>query len=326
MKRHYWTSPIAIYLFLGGLGGGIMFLAWIMSAFVFAGQADVLGPALAGPMFIALLCLALGCFFLVFELGQPPVFWRVFTTATAIIKWGATMLSIAMFFNLFYVLAYVPWFPVFENFFMPFRAFNLGVAGIMGLGIMIYTGVMLSTLKAHSFWATPALPILFTTSATSTGCAAISLSLGVWPGSVHMTMASYLGAVAIHEVLHVVDIVLVFVEIGILLIMVLSFLGSGTRTAKRAAKRWVSGAYAGWFWIGMIGFGLVIPLCMYLSGVSAMSNGVAPVLVLCGGLLLRYLCVWTDDRQPLPGEERYYNKLPKSDAQFLHAWEDGDLY
>lgn len=38
----------------------------------------------------------------------------------------------------------------------------LGVAGVAGFGIMVYTGVMLSTLKAHAFWATPALPVLFT--------------------------------------------------------------------------------------------------------------------------------------------------------------------
>ena len=27
MKHHYWEAPIVIYLFLGGLGGGIFFLS-----------------------------------------------------------------------------------------------------------------------------------------------------------------------------------------------------------------------------------------------------------------------------------------------------------
>ncbi len=54
----------------------------------------------------------------------------------------------------------------------------LVVAGVAGFGVMVYTGVMLSTLKAHAFWATPALPVLFTVSALSTACAAIALSLG----------------------------------------------------------------------------------------------------------------------------------------------------
>ena len=40
MKNHYWTSPIAIYLFLGGLGGGIAFLAWVFSSFVMP-DADI---------------------------------------------------------------------------------------------------------------------------------------------------------------------------------------------------------------------------------------------------------------------------------------------
>ena len=31
MKHHYWEPPIALYLFLGGLAGGILFLAAIFN-------------------------------------------------------------------------------------------------------------------------------------------------------------------------------------------------------------------------------------------------------------------------------------------------------
>ena len=50
MKHHYWEAPIVIYLFLGGLGGGIMCLTAIMSLIVNPGT----GSLFFVPMFFAL--------------------------------------------------------------------------------------------------------------------------------------------------------------------------------------------------------------------------------------------------------------------------------
>ena len=317
MKHHYWEMPIVIYLFLGGLGGGIMFLSAIFDFFIAPGA----GVLFAWPMFIALAALAVGCFFLVFELGQPLVFWRVWTTATAIIKWGATLLVIAMVFGALWWVSYLPWEWIsgLAGVLAGGRGAFLAIAGFAGFGIMVYTGVMLSTLKAHAFWATPALPVLFTISATSTACAAIALGLGGWP--VEFSLEAAVVAEIIREIIHIVDIVLVCAEIVVLLIMVLSFFGAGNVTAKAVATRWVKGKTAPLFWIGMLGFGLVIPLILYVGGAhSPASEVVAPVLVLLGGLLLRYLCVYSDERAEIPGENRYYNRIAKGDENFVSKW------
>ena len=320
-KHRYWGFQIATYLFLGGLGGGILFLTWIMSAFVFP-QADLV-QAFMLPNFIALLAIVLGLFFLVEELGQPPVFYRAYVTATSIIKWGAVLLTIASFGDLFWLLGnWSPETPVLGflsvfNFFGALSPFWLGAAGLAGFGIMVYTGVMLSTLKAHAFWSTPALPVLFTISALSTACAAIMLSMCGWPGVADA--AAVEGAHKVHELIHICDIVLVFAEITVLLIMVLSFLGAGNRTQQRVAQRWVKGSYAGWFWIGMICIGLVIPQICNITGNAGLGT-LACVLVLCGGCLLRFLCVWSDDRQPLPDENRYYFRQKTADTRFMTKW------
>ena len=314
-KHRYWGWQIALYLFLGGLGGGILFLTWVMSAFVFP-EAN-LTQAFMLPNFVALLVIAFGLFCLVEELGQPPVFYRAYVTATSIIKWGAVLLTIASFGSLFWLLGnWSPETPVLGflsvfNFFGGASGLWLAAAGISGFGIMVYTGVMLSTLKAHSFWSTPALPVLFTTSALSTACAGIMLSMGGWPG----VAADMAAAHEVHELLHVLDIVLAFAELTILLIMVLSFLGAGNRTQQRVAQRWVKGSTAPIFWIGMVGLGLVVPLIMNASG-NALAGTIACVLVLCGGCLLRFLCVWSDDRQPLEGENRYYFRHKHADMKF----------
>lgn len=323
MKHHYWEPPIALYLFLGGLAGGILFLAAVFNSFVLPGAAEVF----ALPVLVSLGCVALGCVFLVVDLGQPGVFWRVWTTSKSIIKWGATFLVIAAVFALLFFLAFIgdAW-PVFSGMsdaLKPAADFFLAVAGFFGLCIMMYTGIMLSTLKAHAFWATPALPVLFTVSAISTGCAAIVLSINGWP--VAFSFENLIVSEVVLEFLHVIDIVLVVAELVILLTMVLSFLGAGNVTAKAAAKRWVTGSYAPAFWVGMVGLGLVAPLLMYIGGGdSAAARVVAPVLVLCGGCLLRFMVVNTDDRAEIPGENRYYNRVAKKDAEFIARWTYGE--
>ena len=315
-KHRYWGFQIATYLFLGGLGGGILFLSWVLTTFVFPGTSLV--QAFMLPNFIALLAIAFGLFCLVEELGQPPVFYRAYVTATSIIKWGAVLLTIASFGDLFWLLGnWSPDTPVLGflcvfNFLGGASGLWLAAAGLSGFGIMVYTGVMLSTLKAHSFWSTPALPILFTVSALSTACAGIMLLMGGWPG----VAADMHAAHEVHNLLHTCDIILVFAEITILLIMVLSFLGAGNRTQQRVAKRWVKGKTAPIFWIGMIGIGLVIPLICNISGLEGLAT-VASILVLCGGCLLRFLCVWSDDRQPLEGENRYYWRHKHANTDFV---------
>lgn len=320
MKHHYWEAPIVIYLFLGGLGGGIFFLSALFDLIIAPGS----GPLFFAPVFFALAALALGCFFLVFELGQPPVFWRVFTTKTAIIKWGAVLLSVAMIFGFVWWASYLyvlgwEWTFGLAAALEGVRPIMLGVAGVAGFG------VMLSTLKAHAFWATPALPVLFTVSALSTACAAIALSLG---GALQLEGVALLLAELIHEIVHTVDIVLVVAEIVVLLVMVLSFYGAGNVCAHEVAARWVRGKTAPLFWGGMVFGGLLLPLCLYVFGAgTAASALVAPWLVLCGGLLLRYLCVYSDERAPIPGEVRFNERLPKKDAAFLTAWKkDENLY
>ena len=314
MRRLYWEWPIAIYLFLGGMGGGIFFLSMIFTQILCPG-IEPIAQALAWPCFLALVWLGGGCFLLVFELGQPGVFLKVFfNSLTSIIGHGARILSVCLIFGFFWFLSYTPW-DWLTNIFAPFRAFNMWLAGIAGLCIMLYTGILLSSLKAHSFWASPALPVLFTVSALSTACACIMLSVGFWPAQAGIV--NYIAMVEINEVLHLLDMILVFCELIVLLVMVLSFLGAGNVTAHAVAVRWVKGKTAKFFWIGMIGIGLVIPELLNIAGYTALAS----VLVLCGGLLLRFLIVWSDERQPLPGEELYFSKLPKGDEAFITRWD-----
>lgn len=345
IRHHYWEWPIASYLFLGGLGGGIFALIAILSFFVYP-QYEVVPYVCTWPAFIALVSLAFGCFLLVFELGQPLVFLRCFIKSSSVICWGARLLTVALICGALWWLSYIPWewfLPV-ANFLAFFRGFMLALAGTAGAGVVLYTGIMLSSLKAHSFWASPALPVLFTISALSTACACICLSVGWWPvnqeylsessvmllmytGSPDATTAylTYSAFLEVGHLLHTLDIILVVCEIIVLLVMVLSFLGAGNKTANAVAHKWVDGSWKWLFWLGMIGCGLVLPEIFYIfGGDGIVSEYVAPILVLCGGLLLRFMIVYSDERGPLPGEKTYYGRLVSYKADFLHKWKYGE--
>jgi protein NrfD len=328
MRHHYWEWPIACYLFLGGMGGGMFFVIALLSFIVFPAEASVLASVLAWPAFFAIVWLAVGCFFLVFELGQHAAMPYVFLNSIkSVLGHGARLLVVCMVFGILWWLSCLPWWWIapLANFLAIFRGFNLMLAGLAGFCIMLYTGIFLSTLKAHSFWATPALPVLFTVSALSTACACTMLSVGfqgLWPtGLASDSMVVYaVAAEEVHEILHTLDIILICCEIIVILVMVLSFLCAGNNTAHAAAERWVRGSWAPLFWIGMIGCGLLVPLFLNIIGISV----IAAIFALCGGLLLRFLVILTDERAEVPGETRYFTKLKKKGepgSEFMTKWD-----
>lgn len=324
MRHHYWEWFIPAYLFLGGLGGGIMFLSMLFSLFFFPGS-EAVAAALWLPVFASLACICLGCLFLVLDLGQPFVFYRAFVKNKSVIAWGARFLTVTMICAAIWWLSYIPldFFAGLDAFLAPARVPCLFLSGICGFAVMVYTGTMLSTLKAHSFWATPAFPTLWTISATSTGCAGIMLFAGIHPAM--GDAAVKLATEEIKHLAHTGDIILVFLEMLVLLLMILSFLGAGNKVQNACAHRWIHGRLAVWFWVGMIGIGLVIPQIINIcfGDVHVLAYIVGPIMVLCGGCLLRFLCIDTDDREEVPGETRYFSRLTKKNearAAFTHRW------
>jgi polysulfide reductase chain C len=329
LTKHYWVWPIAWYLFLGGLGGGILTVAGVFDL-VFRGGVEVEG-VLTGPLanvgsvfalavFLGVAFLGIGSFLLIFELGQPKVFLRVFLSRTAIIKYGACLLILAMGFGFVYFLFFLP--PQWGLFYYSWiwlRDICCVCMMVFGASVMVYTGVLLSSMKSKPFWNTPALPVLFVVSAVSTATACIAMTAGLWPATTFEFANAHAVTEVIVESLHAIDAVLVVTEIVVLGVYVLLMYGAGNVTARTVALRWIRGAFAPAFWGGMILVGLFIPFCSYITG-GFMAEYIAPVLVLATGLLLRFLIVYSDDRRAIPGEERYWARVPKGNEKFLTAW------
>jgi protein NrfD len=297
-----WGWPIAGYLFLGGLGGGTIIVS--SAADLFLGQGEVFS---LGCLATAAL-IAAGSGLLIFELGKPMRFWRVFSTQKAIMTVGAWMLSLLIgtsFVQFSFWPDFSPWRGL-VGLRQGFAALNL----FLGLGVCTYTGILLGSLKPRRFWNTPALPVLFLVSGLSTGSALQSLLAGGWPFSgAEDTVAP------LHGMLRSVDLALIVLELVALLVYVLMMRTTAGAAAARAAARWLNGSYALAFWGGVIALGLFLPLGLYALGVP-----VLPALcVLGGGLVLRFLVVYSDERTFLPGEEKYLSRLPRGDEAFLQV-------
>ncbi len=90
-----------------------------------------------------------------------------------------------------------------------------------------------------------------------------------------------------------------------------------TEREANAARQWLQGNYSPLFWIGLMLFGTLLPLILFLlRGQFYLILG--SVLSLLGGLLMRLMVVYSGkERTWLPGEIEYRSKLPTGNEEFL---------
>ena len=294
-QMHIWGWQIATYLFLGGVAAGLMvFAAWAV-----LGGRQARFAAFRAPL-LALLVLALGMSTLFADLDRKINVWRFYTTLrpTSVMSWGSWILLLVFpalaLFTLggleqgFAPLARQLWrLPLVggllrlaaglcERWRRPIAAANL----LLGVGLGIYTGVLLSGFNARPFWHSALLGPLFLVSGLSTGAAMMIL------GARDAEERHLFGRI---------DLLLIVVEL-VLLGLFLADMLNGNAVQRDAAHHVLGGAQTRLFWIGFIAAGLVLPLLLEAASWRRPLFGagaLAAVLVLGGGYLLRDIVVNT---------------------------------
>ncbi len=303
-----WGWPIAAYLFLGGVGGGMSAVS--AAADLIWGQRSFF---LLGAWIAAVLA-GLGSALLILELGRPLKFYRVFSRSRAILTVGAWMLGALIIIGAAYgsfLIPVLPWYGA-EG----LRIVLGWVLLLLGAGVALYTGIFLGSIRSRPFWNSPALPILFFVSALSTGIAAQSFVV-----KFSLLFSTDLeGVESIGGLLRAVDMSFLLLESLVLMVYIIMMRTVAVETAARAAGTWLRGTKALAFWGGVVGLGLLGPLVLYAYG-GEWQGVIAAGGVLLGGLVLRFLVVYTDDRTLLPGEARFFARLAQGDEPFLKAWE-----
>jgi formate-dependent nitrite reductase membrane component NrfD len=284
-----WGWWIAAYLFLAGLGGGA-YVSGVVASFLGADWSAIstIGICLGLP------CVAVGCVFLLFDLGSPAHFWRAgMRPNTSWIARGTIIITIFMILGFLHIV-----FGVWPSSVLTQSAGTRWLVSILGVvfafGTMIYTGILLGAARPIAFWSTAMLPLLFLVSALSTGIMAVIL------------LASLAGT-RLAEPIHALarfDTLLIVLEV-----FVLAFYLQGTHRvpeSRASAQLVLIGSVAPLFWWGVAVLGLAVPLGLDLLGEYTLAGGgaVAAALVasLCGitgGLCLRQVVLAGGIHAPL---------------------------
>jgi formate-dependent nitrite reductase membrane component NrfD len=284
-----WSWLIAAYLFLAGLGGGA-YVTGVVADFVGGEWAGIskIGVCLGFP------CVAVGCVFLLVDLGSPANFWRAgMRPGSSWIARGTIIITIFMILGAIHILFWL-W-PSNTLAEAPGARHALGIVGVVfAFGTMIYTGILLGASRPIAFWSTAMLPLLFLVSALSTGVMAVvliaSLAGGTYAGPIH-TLAG-------------IDILLIILEV-----FVLGFFFQATHRVpegRASAQLVLTGSVAPLFWWGVALLGLLAPLVLDLLGTFTLTGGgavaLAVVASLCGitgGLCLRQVILAGGIHAPL---------------------------
>jgi protein NrfD len=317
---HVWGWEIPVYLFLGGVVAGMMVLAGVAMIRVAKGEDpkgffSVQTPILA----IVLISLGMGALFL--DLEHKLYVWRVYTAfePTSPMSWGSWVLLLVYPVLLLAALVRLPeaW-PWLGRALPGLQRASASILGrrtrlaalgwanvVIGIGLGIYTGVLLSTMVARPLWNSAILGPLFLVSGLSAAAATVHLLSVLLPGG---TAPQGLIAGAISALLQPLGPglpdrskaeALVRADIGFLLaellLIGLLLIGLVSSSASHAAgaQLLVSGRYAAVFWVVVVAMGILVPLGLQaLEARHRIRHTVLPaLLVLAGGIALRWVMV-----------------------------------
>jgi len=295
---HIWGWQIPVYLFLGGMVAGFMIIAGYFTLKGHHKHSDFASFYLPH---ISLVFLTAGMFALFLDLEHKLFVWRLYLTfePTSPMSWGSWILLLvypALWLN---TLVSIPAsfrnrIPIFDRISAqinrhPFLIKNIGTLNMVLGGLLgMYTGVLLSALGARPLWNSAMLWVLFLTSGLSSAAAFVHLL--TTDKTERETLAKADNGFLIFE----------------LFVIALFFVGMLTSTAphQAAARLLLNGPYAAVFWTFVIVLGILVPLMIQLLAVNhrVKHTIVAPLLVIAGGLILRFVIV-------LAGQASHWTKV-----------------
>ena len=272
-----WGLQIAVYLFLGGVGGGAYTIAGINS---FLGKSMELSTTVG--LWIGFPALLIGSLFLLTDLGNPRMaILAGLKPGTSWIARGTWIISIFMVFSFLHLVLHqfteagktAAWMNIIA-----------GIGIVFAILTIAYTGLLLGASKGIPFWRSGVVPVVFAISALVTGHFLIMLGMvlfneGATTASQLNVMATEAAALVVLELL------------AIWFFLQAAYKQPDSReSAERILRKRIF--VIGYFILGL-GAPLVLMLILYFamagSGLGAVL-GVAfigALLGLMGGLLLR---------------------------------------
>jgi formate-dependent nitrite reductase membrane component NrfD len=284
---HVWGWQIPVYLFLGGWVAGSMVLTGYLQ-----GRARAPGqPSVSDRLpWVGLLLISLGMGALFLDLEHKLYVWRMYLTLQPLspMSWGGWILLLVYPVLAMGALAtladgWLDSWPALAAFARrlksPAATRWLGRLNIIvGVALGIYTGILLSSLGARPLWASAVLGPLFLVSGLSAGAAFAHLI-----GPDHDEQVQLIRF----------DNLFLIAELGLIALFLIGHLTAGAVHAQ-AAQLLLGGPYTAVFWVLVVGLGILLPLVIQALMVAERipHTLIAPLLVLLGGLALRFVIVF----------------------------------
>ena len=292
-QLHAWGWEIPVYLFLGGFTAGIMVLSgW----YLWRGRRNprphpTFSLASSGLFLLGLGTISAGMLALFLDLGHKPYVWRLYLTMKpwSPMSWGSWILLLVYPVLVAAVLLDPPaivlrWLPATGPLSrrlagdLRFRKALGFVSMATGIGLGLYTGILLSALGARPLWSSGLLGPLFLASGLSS-----SAAFAHWasPEPEERRQMAWLDNLFLTIELFVIGLLLVD-------------LASSTAANAEAARLLLGGPFTAVFWVGVVGLGIVLPLIVQSLAVThrIIHTPIAPILVMLGGLALRFVIVY----------------------------------
>ena len=289
-----WGWEIPVYLVLGGVAAGMMIVAGVL-----ARDRNGKTPAAVQYALLVPVLLAIGMLALFFDLENKAHVYRFYLAfmPASPMSWGSWILLAVYPASVLLGLAGVTPDTVRRWAHWPlmggadgwlcrvqgWAASRLPLLGhlniALGISLGIYTGVLLGTLgAARPLWNSALLGPLFLLSGASTGMSAM--------------MLAPIGA-DIHHKLRRWDLGAIGGELILLTLFLIGLLVGGGTAGRESAQLLLGGAYTAPFFAIVVVAGLLVPFGMaWAEGARGLApTRVAPLLVLAGGLGLRWILV-----------------------------------
>lgn len=295
-EYHIWGWDVSVYLFLGGVGAGIMILTALLG--LRRGEEPASRWVRWMPLAVPVL-ISVGMAALLWDLDYKLHVYRFFLAfvPASPMSWGSWLLMVVYPTTILLGLAglsdaELKWVSALG----PVRSTGLGavlrwvhgwsrgrvgalrwISLVVGVGLGIYTGILLSALGARPAWNSALLGPLFLVSGFSTGAA--------------LMMLFPVGKQEHHALLRW-DLVAIAVEVSLLALFLIG-LGSAGEASRAAAALFLGGPFTATFWGLVIAAGLVVPFALEAAEArfNLRATFAAPLLILAGGAALRFIIV-----------------------------------
>ncbi|MCW8334294.1 cytochrome c nitrite reductase subunit NrfD [Vibrio sp. SCSIO 43135] len=292
-----WDWIIAIYLFLAGMSAGAVMISIYLKRKVIEGDPAQNG-ILKATAWLAPFGIISGLTILIFHLTKPLSFWKImiYFNVTSVMSMGVVLFQVYMAVLFVWIgiifrkqiVAFLQGkFAFVDTLLEKFGQFENAIEvflGVLAILLAAYTGFLLSALQTYPMLNNPVLPILFLFSSLSSGAAAC-LMFGILVFKEPVSSASV-------KWVHGFERPVVLFELFVLVTFFTGLIFSGGQSEVAAWNAIGGGFWSNWFWIGVVGIGMLLPLT--LNAVSPKevqhNNGfilVVTTLSLVGVLMLR---------------------------------------